>query len=143
MVTFGYFWSCGPQDQKYTLGGGICRIFSTLYDYYQTYYKEFLILIFYFWSLLVTLGLLLYEMIYIYLHQKYTFGLVVHKTESNQKWPQVKYSGSKPFLDLADNNHMKLHYGKEKGGREEGRMLAETFKVSFFLTYILIKSFEP
>ena len=99
--------------------------------------KWFWTCIFYFWSLLVTLGLLVYEMIYIYLHQKYTFGLVVHKTESNQKWPQVKYSGSKPFFDMADNNHVKLLYGKEKGGREEGRMLAETLKVSFFLTYCL------
>ena len=37
LVTFGYFWSCGPQDQKYTFGGGICRIFLTLNDYYQPY----------------------------------------------------------------------------------------------------------
>ena len=36
-VTFGYFWSWGPQDQKYTFGGGICRIFLTLNDYYQPY----------------------------------------------------------------------------------------------------------
>ena len=44
---------------------------------------------------------------------------------------------------MADNNHMKLQYGKEKEGREEGRMLAERLIVSFFLTYILIKGFEP
>ena len=25
LVTFGYFSSCGRQDQKYTFGGGICR----------------------------------------------------------------------------------------------------------------------
>ena len=49
------------------------------------------------------------KIFYISLHQKYTFGLVVHKTKSNQKWPKVKYSGSKPFLDMADNNHIKLN----------------------------------
>ena len=37
LVTFGYFSSCGPQDQKYTFGGGICRIYSNLYEYYQPY----------------------------------------------------------------------------------------------------------
>ena len=59
--------------------------------------KDFRTLIFYFWSLLVTFGLLVYDTIYIYLHQKYTFGLVIHKTKSIQKLPKVKYSGSKPF----------------------------------------------
>ena len=73
----------------------------------------------YFWSLLVTFGLLVYDTIYIYLHQKYTFGLVIHKTKSNQKWPKVKYLGSKPFLDMADNNHIKLFHRKEKGGRRD------------------------
>ena len=52
--------------------------------------KDFRTLIFYFWSLLVTFGLLVYDTIYIYLHQKFTFGLVVLKTKSNQKWPKVK-----------------------------------------------------
>ena len=37
LVTFGNFWSCGPKDQKYTFGGGICRIYSTFYGYYQPY----------------------------------------------------------------------------------------------------------
>ena len=37
LITFGYFWSCGPQNQKYTFGGGICIIFSTFYEYYQPY----------------------------------------------------------------------------------------------------------
>ena len=32
---------------------------------------------------------------YISLHQKDTFGLVVHKTKSNQKCPKVNHSGSK------------------------------------------------
>ena len=46
---------------------------------------------------------------YISLHQKHTFGFVVHKTKSNQKWPKVKYSGLKPFIDIADDNHIKLN----------------------------------
>ena len=37
MVTFGYFWSFGPQDQKYTLGGGIRRKNSNLHDSHQRY----------------------------------------------------------------------------------------------------------
>ena len=32
---------------------------------------------------------------YISFNQKYTFGLVVHKTKSNQKCPKVNHSGSK------------------------------------------------
>ena len=44
---------------------------------------------------------------YISLHQKYTFGLMVHKTKSNQKGPKVKYYGSKVFIDMADKNHLK------------------------------------
>ena len=47
------------------------------------------------------------KIFYISLHQKYPFGLVVHKTKSNQKWPKVKYYGSKVFIDMADKNHMK------------------------------------
>ena len=50
------------------------------------------------------------KIFYISLHQKYTFGFVVHKTKSNQKLPKVKYSGSKQFLDMADNNHNKVEY---------------------------------
>ena len=57
MVTSGYFWSCGPQDQKYTFGGGICRKYSTLYDYHQRYQEMvlnlnilLLVTFRYFWS---------------------------------------------------------------------------------------------
>ena len=57
LVTFDYFWSCGPQDQKYTLCGGICRIYLISYDYYHPYQEMvlnlniLLLVIFgYFWS---------------------------------------------------------------------------------------------
>ena len=57
LVTFGYFWSCEPQDQKYTFIGGICIINSTLYDYFQPFQEMLLNLIIlllatfgYFWS---------------------------------------------------------------------------------------------
>ena len=46
-----------------------------------------------------------------------------------------QYSGSKPYFYIIDNNPIKLLHGKEKGGREGGRILAETLKVPFFLTY--------
>ena len=57
LVTFGYFLSCGPQDQKYTFGRGICGKYSTLYNDYHQYQEKVLhlnILLFvtfgYFWS---------------------------------------------------------------------------------------------
>ena len=57
LVTLGYFWSCGRQDQKYTFGYGICRIYSTLYDYYQPHQEMvlnlntlLLVTFGYFWS---------------------------------------------------------------------------------------------
>ena len=57
MVTFGYFWSFGPQDQKFTLGGGICRKNSNLHDYHQRYHEMvlnlnslILVTFRYFWS---------------------------------------------------------------------------------------------
>ena len=35
---------------------------------------------------------------YISLHQKYTFGLVVHKTKSNQKWLKVKSARKRQYV---------------------------------------------
>ena len=74
---------------------------------------------------------------YISLHQKYAFGIVVNKTKSNPKLPKVRYLGSKPFLDMADNNHIKLFYRKEKGGREGGRRDVSRNAQSSFLLNIL------
>jgi len=105
LVTFGYFWSCGPQFQKYTFGGGICRIYFTLYEKWpKVKYsgsKPFLDM--------ADNNRKKLNILYIYLNQKYTFGLVIHMTKSNLKWPKVKYSCLKPYIDIADDNHIKLN----------------------------------
>ena len=61
LVTFGYFWSCGRQDQKYSFGGGICKKYSITYDYYQPYQE-----------IVLSLNILLLV----------TFGHVDHKTKN-------------------------------------------------------------
>ena len=62
---------------------------------------------FYFWSLLVTFRLVDDKTKSILLVEVYVDSVIYKKTKSNQKWPKVKYQGSKIFINMANNNHIK------------------------------------
>ena len=69
--------------------------------------KWFWTWILYFWSLLVTFRLMDDKTKSILLVEVYVDSVIYQKTKSNQKWPKEKYQGSKIFIDMADNNHIK------------------------------------